>query len=202
MKEILEFAKLGNTKKIVLMISSLDLILVIFMDYLFAVNMGINVQEMFLTSFHSFAINLFTPQSFTLIIGFVLLCFFYYLAIPLMFPIILYRFIEFISSTILIIIYLPSKLYCKIKGTELKLDFSLKSGLEYYKMIKIDDNGNIYPNKRTNIFLEIYNAYQWRLIEDFYVNAFKITSIVSIISIVLYCNFWVILISSLLSLIH
>lgn len=206
MKGLIEFAKQGNSNKIVLMVNIFDLIVLIFMDYIFGINMGIDIKSMFLTSFDLFVLNIFTIEFFTLIIGFGFLFFLYYLVVPILFPIFFYRIMAIIYGIITIsILWLPNQIYCLFKTKKwvwVTIDDSILSQLKWYKMIREDNEGNIFPDERIDLFLEIQSG-KGR-IEDFYVNLFRIMSSISLVLIVFNSPFYAVipfLLFSLISLI-
>lgn len=186
------------------MVGSLDLLILIFMDYLFAINMGIDVKGMFLSSFGGFTSNIFTLEFFTIIIGLVLLFIVYYLVFPIMFPIIIYRIIALIYGFLLILFLgIPIKIWNLLfRNYKIELDLSFQMQLKLAKMIKVDDLGNIIPNKRTDLFLEIYKDVNGEgKIEDFYVYLSKVVIAISIIAISLHCTIPMIILLGLISLI-
>ncbi len=140
----MEFAKLIGMKKIILMFNLFDLILLLFMDYILAINLGINVNAMFLTSIGGFIMNVFTPQFFEIILGLIAISVFYFLAFPFVFYFLLYRLMQFVYVIINGFIAFPIEyLYRRVFLKEkIHYDDSLLSWLEWNKYIKVVKGGN------------------------------------------------------------
>lgn len=173
------------------MVGMLDLIILIFMDYIFAVNLGINVKGLFLNSFAGFAINIFTAEFFTMIIGIVVLFVIYYFIFPILFPLVIYRIISFIYGFVMIFcIWLPTRIWNLIfRRKQIIIDLSILQELKMLRMIKEGDGGIILPDKRTMLLLEMYKDIEGEgKIEDFYVYLTKITLAIFVISLLFKCS--------------
>src|SRR3972149_2910493 len=101
-------------RKAILIISITEIIMILFIDYIIANKLGINIYEKFLISYNAFVLNIFSVESLTIIIIFVMTFFSYTVFFPLFLPTIIFKIVDLIYLSFELIIVIGQSLYHKI----------------------------------------------------------------------------------------
>lgn len=173
--------------KIILVISSAEIIIMLFVDYIISSKLGINIPDKFLTSYNSFVLNIFSVESFTVIFLFVLIFLMYTIFFPLILPTVIFKIIDVAYIAFEIIILLLRVAYRKtlsIFGTTKITEYSekLEDMFLLLGLLKRDENGKIIKNDKSELIFNIYEdmssgnkAYNFCVrVDAFFASAFLI----------------------------